>query len=112
MTKEEFKGKIASIKEAYPEGKVIVVEGEGSGDSFDSFFSYNIDGEYKPRLESNKDLEDLLWGAVDSTGCSFCNDGARVEITIDLVNETVNTELYWKIQEESHGGTYNLSFED
>jgi hypothetical protein len=98
MTEKEIKDKIEVLKKSFPNLDAILVDYNGSGDSFDSF-NY-IRGlkekeEININIDYDTDFNSLLWEILDKSDADFNNEGSEGTITIDLKNINVICENYY-----------------
>lgn len=103
MTQEQYRETFRQLKEEYPEAKSISVDYYGSGDSFDEYHNVQIDEEYNNNFNINK-YENLLDAALEHSEADFDNDGCNGTITIDLMDETVSVDNYYKVIESHPSG--------
>lgn len=109
MVQAEILNLLSVLSLNYPELEKIVVYGSGSGDSFDSFYEYTFTPDIKFKdIESNEDLDAILEEALECSSADFNDNGSRVEITVDLKNKQVTTEVWYYVHEENWEGKYNL----
>jgi hypothetical protein len=82
----------------------ISVNYEGSGDSFDSFYSCSVD--YKFLEEPG--VDDLLWKVIEQTKADFNNEGSRGTITFHLDTCSISIQNYWIVQIEEESDNLTL----
>ena len=97
---------IKKIKELYPDAEQIIIEYNGSGDSFSDFYNcYFLPDNIRIEPDmNNPTLNDLLWYAIENSDADFNNDGSEGEIIIDLVNNKVSIDNYYIVQEREPSG--------
>ena len=110
MNKNELSGTLSLFKQEHPRVSRLVVKGGGSGDSWDSFWSYDFyDLDNKSlNVKNHSSLDKLLDWCVDNSDIDCNNDGGEIIIEIDFVNFKVIFNTYYNEMNSSHSSSYDI----
>ena len=108
MTREQYIEYFRDLKEKYPNAKRINISYYGGGDSFDSFDFNDIDGEWNRDFDTSK-YNDLLFAALDMSEANFNNEGSTGTIIINLENESITVDNYYREIQEVPTGEITLN---
>lgn len=91
----------------------IVVQYEGSGDSFSDFWDYEVELKEGMKLEAKESevfsyimekLDEPIWECLEQLGADFNNDGSEGHVYIDFVNKTIKCNNYERYTETRYVG--------
>jgi hypothetical protein len=103
--KYSYKASLAQLKEDFPEVLKINVQYMGSGDSFEDFWDQTVEcKDGKDSTIDQSEYEDLLWYAIENSDADFNNDGSEGTITIDLENQKLSIDNYYRVMETNASG--------
>jgi len=101
-----IKKELANLKHKHPEIEALEVTYQGSGDSFEEFYSLETTPE--DIKITQEDIEDILWHAIENSDADFNNDGSSGTIVFDFNEGTVSIDNYYITREEVASGLITL----
>lgn len=109
-TKKEI---LAQLAEMFPNAAMFEISYSGSGDSFDSFYSFDAqdaNGRNIPEYDRRESeflnvAEDFLFDIFERSGNpNFNDDGSEGTIKFDMLNKVVTLHNYWIVRETQSTG--------
>lgn len=110
MTQEQYKGYFQNMRMDYPGVKEIKIFYYGSGDSFEDWNIEEVDGEYSDKCNNfTEKYTDLLDQALEHSDANFNDDGCDGYITVNIENETLTIDNYYKEEVYTPSGIIRLN---
>jgi hypothetical protein len=102
---------LAQLTEAFPAAVKFRIEYSGSGDNFDSFYSFDAEdaeGKDIPTISENDFMriaEDFIFDIFERSGNpNFNDDGSEGSVEFDMINKVVTLHNYWIVRDTQSTG--------